>query len=240
MDQVESQTTPSPQNLPERPSFWYLLRNPPTYHKPLVTLVAVTFFLSALGTIVYFTTIGKGQISFSPPPTTTQKPTVPAFTLPTPTPTPDLYTESSLSATANWKTYTSDKFTFKYPANWDLTDCGDSETIYLDNEMINCAGGGSDIEIINTFDKESSFSLEKSNSTLIKERIISLGGKNALQADIDTSKIISSTSGFRYTVTRIKIENSIYDIIFNSGFVLDESSQRDIYDQILSTFQFTD
>lgn len=120
MDQVEKQATPSLQNLPARPSLWYFLKNPPTYSKPLVTLVAVTFFLSALGTIVYFTTIGKGQLSFSPPPPTTQQPATPVFTLPTPTSTPD---------PTNWKTYKfipnfegESPFSLKYPSNYKIVE----------------------------------------------------------------------------------------------------------------------
>lgn len=57
-----------------------------------------------------------------------QKQTMPSVPTPTPvvqlspSPTPDLYTEASRSATANWKTYQDPnlKYTFKYPNDWTL------------------------------------------------------------------------------------------------------------------------
>lgn len=57
------------------------------------------------------------------------------FILANPTPTPDLYTEASRSATADWKIYTSTKYgyTFKYPSSVTLTEM--NHQTYLKNNF---------------------------------------------------------------------------------------------------------
>lgn len=59
-------------------------------------------------------------------------------TTPNPTPTPDLYTESSQSATANWKTYKNEKlgFEFKYPANIKYFEYSGSEKTMFESKII--------------------------------------------------------------------------------------------------------
>ncbi|OGE29495.1 hypothetical protein A2867_00810 [Candidatus Daviesbacteria bacterium RIFCSPHIGHO2_01_FULL_40_11] len=156
----------------------------------------------------------------------------------TPSPTASVSPAPNITdGTANWKTYTAAKFSFKYPPSWDLQTCGVPEGIYLDEDGVNCAGGSSAISIMNTFTKEFSFFAEKSRGILVKESSISLGGHNALQAEIDTGKV-SGNSGFQYTITRIKLEDSIYDLEIEYNQVRDNVAARKIYNQILSTFKF--
>lgn len=162
-----------------------------------------------------------------------------------PSPTPAVNTPQSASTTdetANWKTYASSDFKFKYPTNWDLDNCGPSTNIYLDNEVVYCQGGLSDISIIRidrTSDKELSY--HKSGSTVVEEKTISLGGKDVVQVDF-----ISNDTGRDkrpYTVTQIINDDLNGDIIYYVTFYPDGSSEtstsnRNIYDQLLRAFKY--
>ncbi|MDP3998121.1 MAG: hypothetical protein Q8P89_00700 [bacterium] len=130
--------------------------------------------------------------------------------------------------TANWETHSFAKFSFKYPPNWDLQDCGVPNAIYLDDDMVNCAAGWANIIIGEAFDAD--FAFEKSKGTLIDERKISLGGKDVLQGDIDLP------DEPLFTETRVKIGDTAYGFSLYSN----EPPKRAIYDQILSTFKFLD
>lgn len=252
MDQVENQTAPSSQNLPERPSFWYLLRNPPTYHKPLVTLVAVTFFLSALGTLVYFTTIGKGQISFFPPsPAVTQQPVVPTSALPTPT--PDLYTESSRSATANWRTYRNIELgvSFKYPNDYKLANGYfypvDSKLEYR-NEKIGAFHVGTknkqDPNRCNYFNKDEDQEIEyKAEDTmLITSNPLLINGMQGIRETLESLFTYDIGGDGKLYVTNYCLNHGDKEFTL-SLYGYDREpypSDQETFDQILSTFQFTD
>lgn len=136
--------------------------------------------------------------------------------------------------TSNWKTIAGTWFRFKYPSHWDLGDCGPPDIIYLDNEVVDCRGGLSDISV-RRIDKKYSYLSDKSKGVVVEERTISLDGKDAIQVDFAAG---NQLSGLSYTVTEVVNGDVVYDIVFFSDGKPDEVSNRNIYNQIISTFKF--
>ncbi|MBI2612020.1 hypothetical protein HYW54_04735 [Candidatus Gottesmanbacteria bacterium] len=210
-------------------------------------LLSLIIFISIL--IVIGIVIGKTFFSSqsNPTPTPTQIPIL--------TPTPDLYTESDRSATANWKTYTNETygFQFKYP-----------DTLYIepqqdtDNSVVLL-----DVVLLHNNYKERTNYLDQPNIQIditkgnLKETI-----KNARQIEQESGNVIladlkpitiANYQGYRAdvnnsngttTTVQIQKDDYIYGLMFVN--VSKTVNQEDVsfmmqtFDQILSTFKFTE
>lgn len=136
------------------------------------------------------------------------------------------FTDSQTVDTSNWKTYTGNGYTIKYPPNWFMTRCSNNSTnLNPTNQSCETEGNAFAINIIPVATTDYSFSDFRSSGDLKNSKSISLDGQNSFQAEIVSSP-------FEYLDTRIKVGNSAYD------FILNDKGQREIYDQILSTFRF--
>ena len=161
---------------------------------------------------------------------------------PSPTPT------TNISDTSNWKTYTSSeqKFSFKYPESYTLVSSKTDGILLskIENQIVKGGGfGGGDV-----LSKGSAISLQIWPSKDLTEaslqaefgrdivlRNTMLDGKNAIEI------IFPNNQPLRHVF--IPYNGIVLDISINVGFETDQeiaSKYLSEFDQILSTFQFTD
>lgn len=162
---------------------------------------------------------------------------------PTPTPAPadeTLYTEDSRSA--NWKTYTntSDHFTIKYPSEWRIESIGNTATF-----------GPGITGVTEQQNSRMTIQTEVPNpstgiidATTYKDKVI-----EAQDIDRVTAILIDGVNGFKLELNNFGTkqemivfdrDNVIYYIVFGqAGKPEISGTDKKTYEQILSTFKFT-
>lgn len=164
-----------------------------------------------------------------------QKPPPPQIVQTIPSPTPDLYTEGTRSATANWKTYTNIKYGYliKYPSDVKLEPSTEEAIGFYRNEVAKSGTGGQGrccgMTIYSrTYD---SVSIESQSRPI---ETINVGGYSALRWSDDPPFFddIWIPNPDKRGAVRITIST------LNA---IDPYNKEDyeIFEQILSTFRFT-
>jgi hypothetical protein len=171
-------------------------------------------------------TLDPSQNQISPPPIS-------------PTPFPD----QSANPTANWKTYTNNKFnfSFSYPGYWELRDHTSEtnqtyQTIVLFSQDKSAHDYGFTIDI-SIWSNPDNLSTEE----FVPKHILT-SNKNLQYKDINLNGTIAKQAlnlPNQIDASDIFIKNGKY-IISISGAYADIKAHKDIFDQILSTFTFTD
>ena len=137
---------------------------------------------------------------------------------------------------SNWNTYINPnrEFSFRYPSNWFLAECGSTTNIYLNSAQKSCDSGPNSfsINVIYFQNGEIGFGGERERGTLTTESKLLVDSQEVIQGEIDESK--ASALNIKYTQTKIKIKNGVYN------FILYDQSQKYTYDTILNTFKFLD
>lgn len=139
----------------------------------------------------------------------------------------------SLDETANWKTYTSEKFSYKYPANYFVKESVKGMIVIVANEdtPIQNAEISIDIRLINfydNFDKAVNHTKEGLTDPKIEEinngvKISGKVGSGFGQGSQETVALL------RYKQGAVSVETTTADL-----------DKLKIFDQILSTFKFLD
>lgn len=197
---------------------------------PLVALVIFVILLVAAGAAYAGIQIGKKQVTpgsiltFQPTPI----PAIPTVTESSPIPIND--------PTADWKTYTDTKykFQFKYPSEWPVEshDVPDFPT----NRIITLGKTSDLIVSVNKTDLD--------QNCLSKRRTYESGGNQA------SSEIVGGVTGWKFALSGgqnpkmdlVCFENRglIYEVNYAYNTLRSVSEQLGQFDQILSTFKFTE
>ncbi|PIT89225.1 MAG: hypothetical protein COU27_01445 [Candidatus Levybacteria bacterium CG10_big_fil_rev_8_21_14_0_10_36_7] len=183
----------------------------------LFVLIIVVMILSSGGT--YLTLKSK----ITPTPT----PPVPITEISSPTLSPDLYTEETRSATANWQTYTNRKYGYsiKYPNDWKIQEKDNLQGLALFILTIYGPSQNTLLDIwVNNMDWQ-----QAENELKGKAKQISLNGIMAYEEKV-------SKTSRTYTFPS-KVSGQIVQILFSPS---PKSPLEEIkaLDQILSTFKF--
>ena len=259
---MENQTpkpspTPPTENIPvqnpavaETPPQVYTaphIDNPPP-KKPFLTgkiiliVIILSVILSAGGTYLALNSKPKPQ------------PTVPKVT-PTTTPTP-------VDETANWKTFTSTKwgFKFKYPNDWTIAKEGDKGVVIIENDS------GYGTPEVDFYVLEDSAAMTASRNKIKsypvnKDVHVPLDNSEGAVRSYDIYKRLEDKNVDNYTALRYTIDLGYKDVgvsdvyeasilkgvkiitvrmIFNPLVNNKSESKVDFIDKILSTFKFTD
>ncbi len=152
-----------------------------------------------------------------------------------PTPTPDLNAEGTRSATANWKTYIGNGFSFKYPSGWAI-NAKKPTTIVIGSLSTKNHIGETVPEYVSPY---ITLTLKEStpNTDLIKF--------SKLDASLGTvweNITIDNLIGFDATHTGCQ-SGSCRDIFFQNGktiYNFSEQNKLKELNNIISTFKFTD
>lgn len=138
------------------------------------------------------------------------------------------FNNSQTVDTSNWKSYEGNGYSFKYPSNWFLSSCANPDVILLNPTEQPCEteGNAFAINIVPVKTNDYTFSEFKKGGNLKSETTINVDGYNAPQA-------LLISSPFEYTETKIKVLNEALE------FDLYNANEKQIYNQILSTFKFT-
>ncbi len=224
----QSQPTP-PVSEPMLPSI------PPELPKtfPKWIIIGIILLLLAATSVFAYKYYQLKQPTFNPQPTPT-----PQTTNINPSPTPD--------PTANWKTYTNDEFKFslRHPNSWDTKMLGSDNSktliiapqdtiVKLPNEGF---GGGSFLTLSVNFYKQPQSTPKTDESQLISQvSSITLDHKPAQRY---TTQILQDLPGFSKgdVIDTVVIENN--GLYLKIDFMKKE--YKTIFDQILSTFKFTE
>ncbi len=141
----ESPHTKPVENIPPQSS------SPPTSSfpspkKPFIIIGCIIVFVFATASAFF---LGKSQNSLNK-----SIPQISQITSPSPIPTTDLYTESSPSATANWKTYTntSNGYELSYPTGWDAIEV--TSPTDLNNRQKGEILGKGELQKVNFFNEQ--------------------------------------------------------------------------------------
>lgn len=203
--------------------------NKPKFKLPIL-LVAALVLLIAIGTAsAAFIFLPKSstkqekqtEVAITPQPTTPQATTIPSST-------------QTLDSTAKWKIYTGKNFNFKYPSTW-LTD---NNQIYDPSTMFKGGNGGGVVmyktqlwftEVDSKQTLEQYITQYYGNQTGFKMNDITVNG---LKAKSFYNPIGEGTFGWY-------IAFSSGSNIFLFGPKDEEINQNQIFNQILSTFKFT-
>lgn len=219
----------------------------------IAILVVVALLIGVGGTVAYFKLFQKPAPSPSP-----------ASVTQSPTPNETVYTEESRSA--NWKTYTNQKYSFslKYPVDWTFKEYREGEFIpnYVGNiqplaalflkpisekEPRSIVGPTGEIVRstfgeINIFITKSSKSIEAEADNLSPSEIIANGPKGDLMV-----AGVPAKRGFGfglYSTESVLLKQG--DILFTFNVFRDQlgeaglskEKKKEIFNQILSTFRF--
>lgn len=205
-----------PQTQPEQP-----IVNPVTPRKNYLLLGALVIIAALLGSGATYLTLNAQKTNQPEPSPVVQS-------QPTPTPTPDI--------TASWKTYTDDTYTFqiKYPTNWYTGK--QYSSIYINDKPIPT--------IPLTHGIPSAFSIqvtlisnsEEFNPTWKNQR------SQVIIDNVQGTKFVDleSSPALELLETRIIFDRSPYryTILFPNQNEI--GNHNEIFDQMLSTFKFTD
>jgi len=193
---------------------------------PIIILLAI----GGLGLLVYF-----GAFYKSPSQTSFQEP---SSSSPVPT------TSASPDPTENWKTYTDEvgEFLFRYPNDWGILDVGgalmlaplpDVEKV---SEMAKGGGFGGGkflISLINIYEVEPSL-ISSEYSTVVKSTV-EIDGKTAyLYESTQLLEAPGASKGDIHTSIVIPLKNRYF------YYSLLDEVYKQTFDQILSTFKFTE
>lgn len=155
--------------------------------------------------------------------------------IPSPTPTPD--------PTADWKMYTYQIFTIKFPPDWSTTSI--KNPVQFLNYVPDLTGGDFNpstdkgklkVEIYqnNTSDSlESYLTQQKSSAIEARGEGIDWQETKAMVAGKEAIKVKTSNPGFTYN-----FKDASSNTIFSVSFALDFDNYNELSDQILSTFRF--
>src|SRR3989344_1328509 len=187
-----------------------------------------------IGAIIFLILLGSGSYFLN------QKTQKQVVTAPTPTP---------VDETANWKTFDSANrsYTFKYPPEWDVFADGVNESAVIapkdviktvrKQHEIGPAGGSTYLTLqISTY-----------TTPLTDEELLSNDVKQVVKKEITIDNIVANQYIATYTqdIPGINKGEIITSTIFQHNdktYAIDllKNEYKDIYDQILATFKFTD
>lgn len=162
-------------------------------------------------------------------------------TAPSPTPDETVYTKSDRSA--NWKTYSNSRYSFKYPADWFLSDYGDSgQHFYLSKDSADMSGPDAIFGITIT-DKENLVPITFKDPVgttigrITKTQNFTLDGKTAFRYKLEISSydITMGTDELPGIGVYVDFGNKV--LVISMSEISGDGSL--ILDQILSTFRFT-
>lgn len=212
-----------------------------------IGVVVIVLLIFGAGTYLLGKTSNKTQEAtaiVSPAPTSRPIQTI------NPTSSPTLPPD----ATANWKEFNDQEtgISFKYPINWEISKLKDwAFSVLLEDSQIGLPNGASDAftSISMNFNEEKDTTTGKSNypettidqyvektikgldlKSVTKDAVL-VGGKKAIRL----TGIVGPGpyEGTKSTSTIIQLDNKILIVGLNN------EKYKDIYDQILSTFRFT-
>lgn len=220
MDQSLTPTPPVFTQTPVEPE-------PPKKSYTWLIVVLIIFLLANSSVLVYKYYQLKQQVAQTPA---------------SPIPNPSAAASPVVNPTANWKTYTGDGFSFKYPAQWDINPLPWDDSQLLDKGILVSDDQGPN---------EDQISLEISSTKL--SDVAFPGCKQTQQILLDNvaasrceiTQEISAERGIVYNPPIISkivyieaLHNGLYYII---SLTFDQTSDKfKILDQILSTFEFID
>lgn len=218
---MENQTA---QNPASEPTLTPVQVSEPKTKFPVMYLVLSLFILALLASTVFLyyqnTQLKNILASYQTQPTVS----------PTPTTT---------DSTANWKTYTEilEKVSFKYPESWKLLEGEGGEYIVSsDNKTTLMTTGGlrlstSDKDLHNYLEKQTSYGNQ--NLKYLFEKPIEVDGAKGWYAHIKIASLNQEDIIFF-------LEDKNFTDRYTGLWLADTSDQyQDIFDQILSTFKFT-
>lgn len=159
----------------------------------------------------------------------------PQITIIQPSPTPDLYTESSRSATANWKIYTGKHYSINYPSSWYLSESDSWRSGDLD-PIIKLSPPIKDTQFITIIIANNSTNLTL-NEFIQKER--GLDPNTFEQIMIGNQKGLINpnyVSAFDSEIVIAAYKDKVLEITLTKS--PGEKIEKIIFDQILSTFKF--
>lgn len=201
---------------------------PPSPINPRVIILIVLIIIVALvlGVGVYTLNSSKKQ-STSPQPSI----------LPSPKPTVD--------PTANWKTYTNSvlQFSIRYPSDWNIEEIENKTIILIKSpnveyqEPVNKVVKGAEIRIqISPYNYSGNISsLIQKPGTVPEADITYISSILVEVSEIESVKTISTGLYGKVVQYQIPKENKIYEI----GIYTSDQTIQNTFDQILSTFKFT-
>lgn len=138
--------------------------------------------------------------------------------------------------TANWKTYTNNKYLFavKYPDNWTAIESVSPKTPYLANITFGPTktiqqGGSFGLAVRNQTGDEYLASLKKEGFAVVDSIITTIGGKEA------TAYTFTRNDTPKSQWKEVVAQNDNVLFVFSSGA---NSDQENIFDQMFSTFKF--
>jgi len=252
MDDGQSQNTTSP--IPEP------IVKPVEVKKsfPILTVILVLFLILSLAGTGYLAyqnmqlTKQITQMKVTPIPTAYVSPNPISYTSPTPTSTAD--------PTAGWKSYTWQGFSFKYPNDWDLNTRNSigsiEELVVTPKNQPNDPGVTSLFVEVMTEDQNIKYNLniDMNTNTQFEEWLNKPASNNTQErkfklvnsklGDLDAVQFVSQTLSGDPTEPSYNVNTWLNKDKVNYYFVLGPDKERvnqflPIYNQILSTFKFT-
>lgn len=199
------------------------LKTPPTISptpKPSILLLILSIFLiislAGIGILVYQNKQLQKQIS-----ALRSQPT------PTPTPPPQAKPDLAPPDTANWKTHTDTKYSFKYPSTWT------NKQIPVNSFIVMSVGNKTDTLTLSLAEKLPGLGLE---GEVVEGKVI-IDGKEFKKW---TPKDLNSQTKSSNQVVWISLGENTGDFLtlYDSSATKDNPSKA--FDQILSTFKFLD
>jgi hypothetical protein len=200
---------------------------PKKSHRTLVLAVIVTFLISIFGGI----TLGK--YLFNP-----QTPMVQPTLIPKPTVIPTVSTEAA--QTANWKTYTNQKFNLlvKYPQNWNVNSDKNGLVISGDNNTITIQSSPyPSIDFDKLYEKPDG-TVDK-NPVFIRTKIKNLE-IDGYKATMYSNENTQANQNKAYDISVYIIKGAPITMISTQVDLNLKSNFLPTFNQILSTFKFLD
>ena len=218
----QAYTAPQPATPPPSPK--------PFFSTKIILLIMLLLILLGVGG-TYFSLNSKPK----PLPAGRQANPISPTSVPTPTPDP----------TANWKTYTSTEsaYSFKYPNDWDTQKVGEKDLMIAPKEIVEQVrntkggfGGGVFLTLMIHEDYKPSSNWFNSDET-----------KQVTSADFIVANSPATKYILKFTadVPGTPLGSIITDVVTEKNgksyaIELLDSSRKQVYDQILSTFKFLD
>lgn len=197
-----------------------------SHNSKVIPFIIVAVLLTLVGAGSYVLGTKKSQSAVENKVASQPSPTI------SPTPTPD--------PTADWKVYTDTKgeYTLKYPDIWYTNDCGSPQ---FDVKQFNDCGSSRTYPItVRDYGNKTVDQIieEQEGNYDVTEKNIKISGTTYKQLEV-TLKTDASAAPWPYReaiLTLFPYNNKTYAVIFAKEENLD---YLDIYNQMLSTFQFS-